>query len=103
MNKIVNEMPYGYRWALPDEVESVTSGDQHLAQFMVQVIVGGTEEEPETDLAIQWDCMIEFGMDHDHDPEDCEYNVSLLTEMPDERDYSDWYDYDAGLRWSDFV
>lgn len=104
MDTIVETMPYGYKWAEPEEVEAVTSGDMHLARYMVQVIVGGTKDEPQTDLAIQWDCVIEFGMDHDHDPETCEYNVSLLTpEMPDEADYSGWYDYDAGLRWSDFV
>lgn len=104
INTIVDAMPKGYRWATAEEAEYSTSSDFHLSNYMVQVRVGGTDDEPQTDLAIMWDCMIEFGEDHDHDPEQCEYLISLMNEgMPDDRDYSGWYDYDAGLRWSDFV
>lgn len=49
---IVNALPEGYRWA--DEIETEAwsnSGDHH--NDMVQVRVGGTDDEPWTDVAIR--------------------------------------------------
>lgn len=45
---IVEELPAGYRWATSDETERWTA----LAGSMVQVRRGGTDDDPETDLAI---------------------------------------------------
>lgn len=43
-------MPEGYRYATADEVESVLNGT--LTEY-VQIIVGGTEDEPWTDIAVK--------------------------------------------------
>lgn len=57
-------MPFGYRWAQREDMEWVSD---HPDWFMT--IDDGTALPG---LAVKWDCMIEFGMDHDHDPEECE-------------------------------
>ncbi len=75
---IVDEMPFGYRWAVEDEAELWYVRPERF----VQVRVGGTDEEPSTDMAIQWDCFIEFGPDHDHDSAGCENAMAAVTDWP---------------------
>lgn len=48
-DQIVDTLPEGYRWATPEETERWT----FHAHNMVQVKVGGTDDEPWTDLAIK--------------------------------------------------
>lgn len=48
-DQIVPRLPEGYRWATPDEC---MNWEQYI-DIMVQVRVGGTDDEPWTDLAIQ--------------------------------------------------
>lgn len=107
------EMPYGYRWLTSEEKEELACLDPGERRW------GWTNEEyfgvivPTSDSNLagyirQWDCMIEFGMDHDHDPVECERIMADMNhEIPDDRDYSGWYGgergYNDGLRWSDFV
>lgn len=47
---ILPELPAGYRWATEEETEEAG----HSGDFsgMVQVRTGGTDDEPETDLAV---------------------------------------------------
>lgn len=63
------EMPYGYRWALPDE----------KGRPDAEWVFDGTS----MDLAVPWDCMVEFGMEHDHDPEKCEQRMARLEYQED--------------------
>lgn len=46
---IVDDLPEGYRWATAEETEE---WDKHHDR-MVQVRTGGTDKDPQTDLAIQ--------------------------------------------------
>lgn len=48
-NTVVAALPAGYRWATPHEVETWTE----RLEEMVQVRVGGSDDDPETDLAIR--------------------------------------------------
>lgn len=93
VNTIVETMPYGYRWATADEVEEFLNSDRRWGkmreEYWVQVRVGGTDDEPWTDLAIQWDCMIEFGLDHDHDAVECERLMAMMNDPMD--GYDDFY------------
>ena len=50
MTQIVTELPRGYRWATAEETERATATGDYVG--MVQVVVGGTEDDPWTDLAI---------------------------------------------------
>lgn len=48
---MMNTLPQGWRWATPEEVEAaIASGDYSQ---MLQVRVGGTDEDPWTDLAVK--------------------------------------------------
>lgn len=105
------EMPYGYRWMTVEEYaeydEAVQAGGR-LWGWMKDEHVGRATDGGVTGLVVQWDCMIEFGMDHDHDAVECEQHMALMNEpIPDMTDYSGWYGceqgYNDGLRWSDFV
>ena len=48
MSTIHDTLPEGYRWLTPDEVEQ-----WDLIPGVIQVRVGGTDEEPFTDLAVR--------------------------------------------------
>lgn len=90
------DMPYGYRWIAKSDFDERSE----YALSKCKPFMGGT--------IIPWDCMIEFGMDHDHDPEKCERIMADMNPEPyDDTDYSGWYGgergYNDGLRWSDFV
>ena len=49
--QVVDEMPEGYHWA--DEDQCVRWDIEPYVSNMVQVRVGGTDDEPWTDLAIR--------------------------------------------------
>lgn len=102
----MSDMPYGYRWLTDDEQEQLAALDADERRW------GWMRDEYHSTLdgkpIIQWDCMIEFGMDHDHDAVECERIMAdMNAPAPDEMDYSGWYGgergYNDGLRWSDFI
>lgn len=107
------EMPYGYRWMTYDEKTEYAMADANERQWGWKnaEYVGVVVPTPKSNIAgyvRQWDCMIEFGLNHEHDPVECERIMAdMNTSYPDETDYSDWYGgeqgYNVGLRWSDFI
>jgi hypothetical protein len=89
--KVFYEMPYGYRHLTDDELDEFVTLDEdqprwgwlgHVAKF--STLLGTRYIRP-------WDCMIEFGMSHDHDPEECE---RIMADMS-----SDSYDPMDDIPW----
>ena len=72
----MSELPFGYRWALE---EDLNRRDGINVPMFGSLNIG---------FAVPWDCMVEFGMDHDHDPVECERILADMNpEIPDEREY----------------
>ena len=59
------QMPHGYRWIVEEDFDR-----SEEVQALFRPFMGGT--------IVPWDCMVEFGFDHDHDPQECE---QLLADM----------------------
>ena len=107
--KHFTEMPYGYRWMTEVELEEyhALDDDEPRWGWMRDEYIGLI---PGSGMIVQWDCMIEFGLDHEHDATECERTMAMMSDPLgdyDDRDYSGWYGgergYNDGLRWSDFV
>lgn len=87
-SRIFPDLPPGYRWATPDEVEECLTGRRDY----VQVRVGGTDEDPHTDLAVEMfdaDDTLAVYVSHDTKSGDdmvaIEYDDRLITLLnPDE-------------------
>jgi hypothetical protein len=52
-------LPYGYRWATIEDYDWTMD---HPEWF--ELVRNDSDNYV---IAVMWDCMIEFGMDHDHD------------------------------------
>lgn len=63
MTEILDEIPFGYRWATDEDMQWIADKPDWFVEVKKHGILPG--------LAIKWDCFIEFG-DHNHDPEECE-------------------------------
>ena len=77
--KTYETMPYGFRWLTADEVDEYNGTDDHRWGWMKYVAVKATTRDDNTAGYIRpWDCMIEFGMDHEHVPSECERMMFLM-------------------------
>lgn len=63
---MASQLPYGYRWAVDDEE------DYRTDTILVHREGRDCLYEDTASVAVPWDCMVEFGFLHDHDPVDCE-------------------------------
>ena len=83
------EMPYGYRWFTNDERDEYFLADSHDVGWMRPEYVGVVVPHADSIVAgyiRQWNCMIEFGLDHVHDAYECE-NTMYLMNANSEYDY----------------
>lgn len=90
------EMPYGYRWMTEDEIDEYNNAtERERVGWMRPHYIGvvTTCLNPEGQPVVQWDCMIEFGMNHDHDPVECE---RIMADM--NPDYGVSEHYNNGLK-----
>lgn len=84
------EMPYGYRWMTTEElVEFHDTPKEDRFGWMNHVEIALIGQANSGDYIVPWDCMIEFGMDHNHDPVECE---RILADMNPEFNLSEHYD-----------
>lgn len=72
------EMPYGYRHLTGDEYAEYMFADDFRFGWLNHVEIHGSPVVEEHYIR-PWDCMIEFGMDHDHDPAECESMMHRMT------------------------
>ena len=63
-------MPHGYRWIVEEDFDR-----SEAEQSLFRPHDGGT--------IVPWDCMVEFGFDHDHDAEKCEQRIARLGYQED--------------------
>ena len=82
-------MPDGYRWMTDEEITEYNATTDHRWGWMRDEYIGlvTTCLSPAGQPVVQWDCMIEFGLDHDHDAVECERHVLSMSDnfMPDDR------------------
>lgn len=89
-----DSMPHGYRWMTGDEIEQYNeTPERRRCGWMRDEHIGlvTTCLNPVGDPVVKWDCMIEFGMDHDHDPTVCE---RIMADMNPDYSYAMDNDYD---------
>lgn len=86
-----NEVPHGYRWLTDAEWNEFFCTDEDdrfgwMNYVAVKCPVSGSNT---AGYIVPWDCIIEFGMDHDHDPVECE---RILADMNPEFGVHEHYD-----------
>ena len=86
-----NDIPHGYRWMTEDEIEQYNATPESRRYgWMSNEHIGlvSTCLSPAGQPVVKWDCMIEFGMDHSHDPVECE---RIMADMNTDYDVSEHY------------
>lgn len=73
-------MPHGYRWLTQEEADEYADTDDHRWGWMKYVAIC-TNTFGVQEYTRPWDCMIEFGMDHDHSETACA--IALADMNPD--------------------
>lgn len=88
------ETPHGYRWFTDDEIREYneTPADRRIGWMSDEYVGLVVLRNAPSRLVRQWDCMIEFGMDHDHDPVECE---RIMADMNPDYGVSEHYNNGA--------
>lgn len=76
--KTYETMPYGFRWLCADEIEQFNSTPENRRCGWMNYLAICTNTFNVWEYIRPWDCMIEFGMDHEHDPAACEHMMFLM-------------------------
>lgn len=89
--QVFYSMPDGYRWLTDAEYDELWSTHpKDYVGWMNHVAVKKTDIGDNTaGYIVPWDCMIEFGMDHNHDAVECE---RVLADMNPAHSVSEHYD-----------
>lgn len=101
------DMPFGYRWMTSEEIADYNAAESHRWGWMRDEYVGivTTCLAPSGQPIVKWDCMIEFGMDHDHDSVECERLMAEMGDPFDGFDFSDQFnetdEFGTNERWVD--
>lgn len=84
------DMPDGYRWMTVEEFDEYDQSTEEERRWgwKRDESVGRVTGEV-TGLVRQWDCMVEFGLDHEHDAEECERTMVYMSDPFDGFDFSD--------------